>query len=187
MPPLRMTNVIPIARIALIATCLTRIERLPVVRNSGDSRRRRASRPPSAMNARSRRTSRAATTGATQPSAATPRAPGVADAADASASSVISAPARSGGDPAARHHDDARVAAACDLRQLGRGEHDAPGRRRPGAASVSRISAFAPTSTPRVGSSISSTRGRVITLRAITTFCWLPPLSAPIGAPAPAS
>ena len=35
-PPLRMTNVIPIARIALIATCLIRIERFPVVRNSGE-------------------------------------------------------------------------------------------------------------------------------------------------------
>ena len=58
MPPLRMTNVIPMARIALIATCLTRIERLPVVRNSGDSTEKRPTAGTSAMSARSRRTSR---------------------------------------------------------------------------------------------------------------------------------
>ena len=46
----------------------------------------------------------------------------------------------------------------------------------------SKMSAFAPTSTPRVGSSSSSTRGSVSRALPITTFCWLPPLSEPIGA-----
>ncbi len=36
MPPLRMTNVMPMARMALIATCLIKMARLPVDRNSGD-------------------------------------------------------------------------------------------------------------------------------------------------------
>ena len=40
------------------------------------------------------------------------------------------------------------------------------------------ISNFAPTSTPLVGSSSSSTRGSVASHLATTTFCWLPPLSA---------
>ena len=39
------------------------------------------------------------------------------------------------------------------------------------------ISALAPTSMPRVGSSRISSRGSVISQRASSTFCWLPPLS----------
>ena len=38
------------------------------------------------------------------------------------------------------------------------------------------ISALAPTSMPRVGSSRISSRGSVISHRASSTFCWLPPL-----------
>ena len=41
------------------------------------------------------------------------------------------------------------------------------------------ISARAPTSTPRVGSTRSRTRDLVASHRAIWTFCWLPPLSVP--------
>ena len=41
-------------------------------------------------------------------------------------------------------------------------------------------------STPRVGSSSSSSRGSVSRCRAKTTFCWLPPESAPTGAAADA-
>ncbi len=37
------------------------------------------------------------------------------------------------------------------------------------------MAALAPTSTPRVGSSNSSTRGRAASHLAMTTFCWLPP------------
>ena len=40
------------------------------------------------------------------------------------------------------------------------------------------ISARAPTSTPRVGSSSSSTRDPAVSQRATCTFCWLPPLTA---------
>lgn len=40
------------------------------------------------------------------------------------------------------------------------------------------ISAFAPMSMPRVGSSRISSLGWVISQRASSTFCWLPPLSA---------
>ena len=43
---------------------------------------------------------------------------------------------------------------------------------------VRNTSALAPTSMPRLGSSISSTLGSVINALPITTFCWLPPLSA---------
>ena len=44
------------------------------------------------------------------------------------------------------------------------------------------ISAFAPTSMPRVGSSRISSRGSVISQRASRTFCWLPPLRCPTTA-----
>ena len=57
-----------------------------------------------------------------------------------------------------------------------------PGHASPAAVIRSKMSAFAPTSTPRVGSSSSSTRGSVSRALPITTFCWLPPLSEPIGA-----
>ena len=46
------------------------------------------------------------------------------------------------------------------------------------------ISAWAPTSMPRVGSSRISRRGAVASQRASSTFCWLPPDSSPIGVPA---
>ncbi|OPZ66869.1 MAG: hypothetical protein BWY81_01616 [Firmicutes bacterium ADurb.Bin467] len=47
-------------------------------------------------------------------------------------------------------------------------------------SSVSRcISAFAPTSMPRVGSSRMRTSGSVAIQRARITFCWLPPESSP--------
>ena len=49
----------------------------------------------------------------------------------------------------------------------------------------SKISALAPTSMPRVGSSSSNTRGSVSSALQSTTFCWLPPLSEPIGACGP--
>src|SRR5690606_24011430 len=45
------------------------------------------------------------------------------------------------------------------------------------------ISSFAPTSTPCVGSSSTSTRGARTSWRASTTFCWLPPESAPTAVP----
>ena len=41
------------------------------------------------------------------------------------------------------------------------------------------ISALAPTSTPRVGSSSRITDGWASSHLANTTFCWLPPLSEP--------
>ena len=40
---------------------------------------------------------------------------------------------------------------------------------------VRKTSALAPTSMPRLGSSISSTLGSVISALPMTTFCWLPP------------
>ncbi|MDT4881682.1 hypothetical protein FQZ97_1175640 [compost metagenome] len=43
------------------------------------------------------------------------------------------------------------------------------------------ISDFAPTSMPRVGSSIKITFGRTASCFAIATFCWLPPLNAETG------
>ena len=43
------------------------------------------------------------------------------------------------------------------------------------------ISALAPTSMPRVGSSRISSRGSVISQRASSTFCWLPPLRLRTG------
>ena len=81
MPPLRITNVMPIARMALMATCLTRIDRLPVVRNSGDSSENTSVTTARAMNARSR------STWTSEPrfsASARSSLPGVADAADAS-------------------------------------------------------------------------------------------------------
>ena len=42
-------------------------------------------------------------------------------------------------------------------------------------ASARRRACLAPTSMPRVGSSISTTRGSMLSQRASTTFCWLPP------------
>ena len=57
---------------------------------------------------------------------------------------------------------------------------------RPASARMSRwISARAPTSTPRVGSSRISTFGCDCSHRPMTTFCWLPPLSWPTGVSTP--
>ena len=47
------------------------------------------------------------------------------------------------------------------------------------------ISAFAPTSMPRVGSSRIRKRGRVASQRASNTFCWLPPLRFITGCSGP--
>src|SRR5215471_13617755 len=54
MPPLRMTNVIPIARMALMATCLTRMVMFAAVRNSGDRTENTIVTATSAITARSR-------------------------------------------------------------------------------------------------------------------------------------
>ena len=54
-----------------------------------------------------------------------------------------------------------------------------PSRRRRARPRSFWICALAPTSTPRVGSSRISTLGSVISQRASSTFCWLPPLSVP--------
>ena len=43
------------------------------------------------------------------------------------------------------------------------------------AAMVEKMSDLAPMSMPRVGSSMSSMRGAVMSALAMTTFCWLPP------------
>ena len=52
----------------------------------------------------------------------------------------------------------------------------------PASSPISRwISAFAPTSTPCVGSSRISTAGSVASQRASATFCWLPPDRLPTG------
>ena len=78
------------------------------------------------------------------------------------------------GEPAVAHHQDP-VGHADHLGQLA-GDHqhgDALARR--GCASARRCACLAPTSMPRVGSSISTTRGSVASQRARTTFCWLPP------------
>ena len=51
---------------------------------------------------------------------------------------------------------------------------------RPASSPISRwISAFAPTSTPCVGSSRISTVGLAASQRARATFCWLPPERLP--------
>src|SRR5690606_2257432 len=54
----------------------------------------------------------------------------------------------------------------------------------PASDTTSRwISVLAPTSMPRVGSSRTSSRGRVMSQRASSTFCWLPPLRLRTGVP----
>ena len=121
MPPLRITNVIPIARIALIATCLTRIDRLPLVRNSGDSTEKTTPRTTSAMSARRRRTASCEPCGQA--------APPPLDRRHRRRRRRQRLVGRVGGgdigrDPAARHHQDARRAGA-HLGQIGRREHDA--------------------------------------------------------------
>ncbi|MNL06784.1 hypothetical protein D3C87_1274320 [compost metagenome] len=45
------------------------------------------------------------------------------------------------------------------------------------------ISAFAPTSTPRVGSSRKTTCGSTDSIFASATFCWLPPLKVETASP----
>ena len=79
-------------------------------------------------------------------------------------------------EPAIAHHGDA-VGQRHHLLEVGGHEQDAE----PLAASrrmVRNTSALAPTSMPRLGSSISSTFGPVISALPMTTFCWLPPLTA---------
>ena len=79
-------------------------------------------------------------------------------------------------DPALPADQDA-VGEVHDLGQVGR-DHD---HREPSSASrlmSSWISAMAPTSTPRVGSSKMIRRGCCTSPLPITTFCWLPPESS---------
>ena len=169
-----------------MATCLTRIDRLPAVRNSGDSTEKTTTSSTSAMTARSR------TEDGRQPS----RGRRLGAASRTSSLGVVGRRRRRGGQQVGRRVVGRHVARRCGrapsraTRRGGRehlGEVRAwrtrrPGPRRRGAGAHSRISHCAPTSTPRVGSSTSSTFGRLITPRAITTFCWLPPLSAVTGA-----
>ena len=87
-----------------------------------------------------------------------------------------------GGDPAPRM-TSIRSAASSALADLGGREQDGDalcgllGHQR-------KMSAFAPTSMPRVGSSRRSTAGSVSSILPMTTFCWLPPDSEPIARPA---
>ncbi len=53
------------------------------------------------------------------------------------------------------------------------------------SASSLKTSALAPMSMPRLGSSRRRTSGSVASILPMTTFCWLPPESEPIGAPPP--
>ena len=62
MPPVRTTNVMPMARIAEMATCLERIARLFVVRNDGVNEEKRTRRATSTKPARARSTKRSART-----------------------------------------------------------------------------------------------------------------------------
>src|SRR4051794_8675211 len=58
----------------------------------------------------------------------------------------------------------------------------------PASSDISRwTSALVPTSMPRVGSSMMSTRGSVASHLPSTTFCWLPPERNPTGSPKPCS
>src|SRR6476661_3293956 len=60
MPPVRTTNVMPMARIAEIATCLVRMARLLVVRNEGANEEKRITSAISTNQARARRANRIA-------------------------------------------------------------------------------------------------------------------------------
>ena len=79
------------------------------------------------------------------------------------------------GDDAALAHHQHAVAHAEHLRQLARDHQDREALARR-ARTISRwISALAPTSMPRVGSSRISRRGLVASHLPSTIFCWLPP------------
>ena len=179
MPPLRMTNVMPIARIALIATCLTRIDRLPVVRNSGDSSEKTSVTTARAMKARSRSTR--ASERATQRIGATLRCP-------ASPTPPTPAPRRSSSGPdrsaviRPRAITSARSPRPAFRARSGGREHDGHALGGQPSHGVDDL-ALGGRRPRRVSARPSAARAAgVMTLRAITTFCWLPPLSASIGA-----
>ena len=180
MPPLRMTNVMPIARIALMATCLTRIERLPVVRNSGDSSEKTSVTTREGDEARGG----AATLDPSSRDSAHRRAPPLAGRRRRRRRERLVGhvrPRQIGGDPAARHHERRASPRRCISARsdVANTTADAVGRQPP-----HRLDNLAPSRRrPRrawVRPSAARAAG-VMTLRAITTFCWLPPLSAPIG------
>ena len=72
-----------------------------------------------------------------------------------------------------------RVQMPDQLLELGRHDEDAHARSSRARRSAGRSRPWSPTSTPRVGSSSSSTRQWRSSQRASTTFCWLPPDSSP--------
>ena len=80
--------------------------------------------------------------------------------------------------PAAVHHQHA-VAHAEHLGQLARDHQDRHALAARAGPSARWISALAPTSMPRVGSSMMRMRGSVASHLPSTTFCWLPPESWP--------
>ena len=99
-------------------------------------------------------------------------------------SSLVASPAELAHD-ASLGHDEQPVGHVQRLLELRGGEQDGRARAGPARVISSKISALAPTSMPRVGSSSSSTRGSVSSALPSTTFCWLPPLSDAIGASGP--
>ena len=82
------------------------------------------------------------------------------------------------GDQLALAHDEDAAADADELLELGGDDQHAEAGCGEGAERAGRARPWSATSTPRVGSSSSSTRHSCSSQRASTTFCWLPPESS---------
>ena len=191
MPPVMMTKVMPIARIAFSATCLARIAMFATLRKFGAASAKKTKTAISAMKVRAFRSRRSA---ASPPSAgdgralasvlmrASPRRRPARVPPPRPRRSPPRPPSPPSNSPVILPFDITRIRSESDITS----SRSEVTNRIPSPSAASRrisrkTSALAPTSMPRDGSSISSTLGLVISALPITTFCWLPPESALIG------
>ena len=189
MPPVTITNVIPIARNAFSATCFDIRMRFAAERKFGAANEKKASTAKSAMNVRSFIRLSAIDPDPTRGCASAWPADGHAQCLHR-LGSAVSVPKGGGGDERRlgrlgpvdqrRHasiaHDSNPIAKRHHFVEVRSHENDAEPLRGQ-LPHRSKTSALAPTSIPRLGSSISSTLGSVMSALPMTTFCWLPPES----------
>ena len=189
MPPVAITNVMPIASTPTtlawrqhVADVVPGRERVGLEDRADDEqqrRRRPRARTPAARSGARQRAGAAGGGSGTVVMRSPPRtgASVGATAWRSSSSSVALVAVDLGDDLALAHDEDAR-AEPDQLLELGGDDEHARARPSRGRRSAGRSRPWSPTSTPRVGSSSSSTRHSRSSQRASTTFCWLPPESS---------
>ena len=192
MPPVMMTKVMPMARIAFSATCLARITMLATLRKFGAAKREededrdqrdegpRLQQQQQRSVAAEARRRRALASEVMRASPVRRLAHVLPRRRRRWPPRPPPAPSKFAGDPAVRHHEDP-VRQRHHLLEVRGDEEDAEALGRQPPHGRGRPRPWRRCRCRGDGSSISSTFGLVISALPITTFCWLPPESALIG------